>query len=168
MPVQSPSDNQLMTSVSTHGLTRCKPIRVFNTELFDLYVARLVRKGIAEQYVDEGHMVLNDEIRLISESQMSLKAHLSRTVPEWKMAWRLAKMVVIHHVRQLAKERLECHDIDDDTKEAALESIYRLDFEELFPSSWLDGWLRTHHFLRGKHSAIRDTKSLQIHNGGVS
>lgn len=139
MPVQSSSDNQLMPSVISHGLTRCKPIRVFNTDLFDLFVARLVRKGIAEQYVDEGHMVLSDEIRLISEAQASLRDHLSRTVPEWNMAWRLAKMVVIHHIRQLAKERLERHDVMNDTKEAALESIYRLDFEELFPTTWLDG-----------------------------
>lgn len=138
MPVQPASNTQLIPPTSTYGLNQHKPVRVFSTDLFDLFVARLVRKGIAEQYVEEGHMVLNDELRLISESQASLRAHLSLTVPEWNLAWRLAKMVVIHHIRQLAKERLEFHDVDDDTKEAALESIYREDFECLFPSTWMD------------------------------
>lgn len=129
---------QLMPTVNAGSLARYRPTRVFQTELFDLYVARLVRKAIAEQYVDMSHTVLTDEVRLISEAETVLSEHLASTVPEWKMAWRLAKMVVIHHIRQLAKERLECHDIDEETREAALETIYQEDFEHLFPSNWMD------------------------------
>ena len=129
---------QLMPSISKGGLTRHKPTRVFESDLFDLYVARIVRKSIAEQFVESDHVVLKDEMRLISETQSQLRNHLAQTIPEWKMAWRLAKMVVIQHIRQLAKDRLEGHDVDEEAKEAALESIYREDFEELFPANWLD------------------------------
>lgn len=136
MPTESSS--KILAATSAGRLARCKPGQVFQTDLFETYVARLVRKHVAQQFVDPGHQVLVDEQRLIEESSTGLSAHLSRSVPEWHMAWRLAKMIVIHHIRQLAEQRLALHDVDEETRENALESIYREDFDELFPGSWMD------------------------------
>jgi hypothetical protein len=112
--------------------------KVFETELFDIYVARLVRKHIVQQFVNETHPVLIDEIRLIGEAAEGLQNHFLKVIPEWHMACRLAKTVITHQVRHVAKQRLNLHDIDDEAREIALESIYREDFEELFPDAWKD------------------------------
>lgn len=123
---------------SAASLSKQKAGRVFATELFELYVGRVVRRAIVSQYVDQGHQVLDDEIRLIAEAEDKLRRHLEERVPEWNMAWRLAKMVIVHHLRSLARERLEAHDLDDETRDEALEAVYRDDFERIFPKSWLD------------------------------
>ena len=132
--------NMLAHHVTAPGtLSRSKPSRVFQTDLFETYVARLARKHVAQQFVEPDHPVLVDEQRMIDASSASLREHLSESVPEWRMAWRLAKMIVIHHVRHLAEQRLALHDVEDDVREQAIESIFKEDFEELFPPTWLDG-----------------------------
>lgn len=119
-------------------LQQNRPVRVFQTDLFDRYVGRVVRKHIAEQFVDADHQVLVDEDRLIAESEKSLREHLAQSVPEWKTAWRLAKVTIVQHIRHLARQRLRLHEVDDETRDAALEAIFRDDFERLFPASWAD------------------------------
>lgn len=123
---------------ATQNLTQSRPIKVFQTDLFERYVSRLVRRHIAAQFVDSDHQVLVDENRLIAESEKALKGHLAHSVPEWKMAWRIAKITIVHHIRHLARQRLRTHEVDDDTREAVLEEIYQDDFEQLFPENWLD------------------------------
>ena len=108
-----------------------------------MFVARIVRKAILltlrEQEnasIDDDNFVLVEENRLIQESTEVLKKHLSSSMPQWGMALRLAKTIVIHHIRQLAQERLEMHECDDELKEAVLESIFRDDFSAIFPDAW--------------------------------
>lgn len=124
--------------LATGTLAQHKPAKVFDTDLFDTFVARLVRKHLVSQYVDESHEVLQEELKLLEVSRAALSAHLDSTVPEWRLAWRLAKMAVIQHIRRMAYDRLCLHDVDDETREETLERVYREDFEDLFPKSWTD------------------------------
>ena len=119
--------------------SRSETREVFSSPLFETYVGRIVRRAIAEQFVDGDHQVLTDEKRLIGESEAQLKRHIAATVPAWGMSWRLCKMTVVQHLRRLAKERLEMHDIDEDARDEALRAVYRDDFERLFRASWTDG-----------------------------
>jgi len=116
-----------------------KPTKVFADELFETFVSRIVRKAILlslhEQEgvpMEEDHFVLVEENRLIMESTELLKKHLSNSIPQWGMALRLAKTIIIHHIRQLARERLEMHECDEELKGAVLDSIFRDDFNEIF------------------------------------
>jgi len=115
-----------------------KPERVFQTEIFDIYVARIVRKAIVEQYVEQEHQVLVDELRLIRESMVMVRDHLAATASEWQLPWRLTKMIVIRHLHELSIQRLELHEVEDEARNVALRTVMQLDFEEIFPKDWMD------------------------------
>jgi hypothetical protein len=113
--------------------------KIFQTELFDVYVARIVRKCIAQQFVSMDHPVLVDEQRMIDSVTSDLRGYLKHSVLEWKIPQRTAKMVVISHIRLMAEQRLDLHDFDDnETRDTALELIYKNDYEELFLGIWKD------------------------------
>ncbi len=126
-------------NTSTEAQDLSKPVKVFETESFELLIGRIVRQQIAQQFVDADHPVLSKEAGLIKAATSSLRAHLDVTASEWgSLAWRLRKIVIVRHLRQLAKERIEQHDVDEDVAENALEEIFKMDFEEVFPKGWLD------------------------------
>lgn len=121
-------------------LARYRKDRVFSkTELFGTYAERLVRKHVMLQFeVQEGHPVLEEEERLLRESTSEIREYLSKSKVKWPIPWHTAKVVVTQFVRKACKDRLQDHDLEDDDEEAVLESIYREDFETLFPASWFD------------------------------
>ena len=104
------------------------------TELFDVYTTRLVRKHIVQQYVNSEHQVFIDEQTLIDRSTNEIRDNLLKNVDDWKMA----KMIIINHIRCLAKNVIKMHDIDKQTHDIAMESIYREEFNSLFPHEWMD------------------------------
>ncbi len=123
----------------TEAQALSKPAKVFETELFELLAARTVRHHIAQQFVEKDHPVLSKEAALIKAASLQLREHLDLTASEWgTLAWRLRKMVVVRHMRELAKERIDLHDVDEEVASTALEEIFKLDFEDLFPKGWLD------------------------------
>lgn len=103
------------------------------TEVLNKFVARIVRRRIAEQYVGSGHPVLVDEDRMIAESEAALMNCLEKSGPPKSI---LVKMLLVRHIHRLARQRLMLQDIDDETREIALESIVDDDFERIFPASW--------------------------------
>jgi len=113
-------------------LSEYKTGRVLQTELFEIYVARLVRKHIACQFVGTDHPVLIDEQKMVDSAASNIRSYLEHSVPEWKTSWRMTKLIVIYHIRQMAEQRLALHDVDDEAREIALEFIYKEDYEELF------------------------------------
>jgi hypothetical protein len=121
-----------------------KPEKVFGAETFELLAQRVVRKHITQQYCEPDHPVLKTEESLIEQSAAKVRQHLVATEAEWQgLAFRLRKITVVKHLRELAKERLRDHveiqDLDEDVAKNALESIMELDFEQVFPKSWVDG-----------------------------
>ena len=118
--------------------TRASAAKVFDTELFETFVARIVRKNLVSQYVSSDHQVYLDEVRLIGEAAERLQSHLAQSVPSWNLSWRISKMVIVRHIRKMAEERLDMHDVDDEAREEALEKVYQDDFEKLWPKDWLD------------------------------
>jgi hypothetical protein len=121
-----------------------KPEKVFGTEDFELLINRVVRKHITQQLCEEGHPVLKSEDQLILDARAKVERHLKATENEWKgLAFRLRKIVLVRHFRELAEERLKDHvetqDLDDEIAKTALETIKELDFENVFPRSWVDG-----------------------------
>ena len=121
-----------------------KPEKVFGTEDFVTLIARVVRRHITQQLCEENHPVLKSEDALIADSRQKVVRHLEATEAEWKgLAFRLRKIVVVRHFRELAQDRLNDHvetqDLDDEIAKTAFETISRLDFEEVFPKSWVDG-----------------------------
>lgn len=133
-----PTDSSTVRAARSRTLPASRD-QAFDTDLFETYVARVVRRHLLSVYVEPEHKVLRDEIRLIGEAGMKLRAHLAETVPKWGLGWRLCKTVIIKHIRELAESRLACHDVEDDVKDEVLEAIYREDFESLWPDGWLDG-----------------------------
>lgn len=121
-------------------LARYRKDRVFSkTELFGTYAERLVRKHVMLQFgVQEGHPVLEEEERLLRESTSEIREYLSKSKVKWPIPWHTAKVVVVQFVRKACKDRLQDHELEEDAEEAVLESVYREDFETLFPPSWFD------------------------------
>jgi hypothetical protein len=124
---------------------QAKPERVFVSNEFELFVNRVVRRHISQQLLEEAdHPVLVKEDKLIRESSSAIKKHLKATENEWGgLAFRLRKISIIKHLRELAQARMKDHvetqDLDEDIAKRALESIHKEDFESLFPKSWVDG-----------------------------
>lgn len=113
--------------------------KVFKTNLFGTFVARLVRKHVLLHFdVTVGHPVLEEEERLLRESVAEIRDYLRQSPIKWPVPWRMAKTVVVQYVRMKAKVQVRDHDLDDDAEEAVMESIYREQFEELFPANWFD------------------------------
>jgi hypothetical protein len=130
---------------------QAKPERVFGSEqhpvdTFALLVQRVVRKHILLQFNEKNDLtpVLETEEMLIAEAVEKVKRHLQATSGEWgNLAFRLRKIAIIRHLRELSQERLRDHmetqDLDEDVARAALETICEDDFERIFPQSWIDG-----------------------------
>jgi len=123
-----------------------KPERVFGTDIFELFIRQVCRIHILQQFNPDGSLapIIETDTRLIAESTEKILAHLGATEAEWKgLAFRLRKIVLVRHFRELAAQRMEEHtdtqDLDEDKAQAALENIMALDFEEVFPKSWVDG-----------------------------
>ena len=121
-----------------------KPEKVFGTEDFELLTARVVRRHITQQLCESDHPVLLSEDSLIAASRKKVKRHLEATEAEWKgLAFRLRKIIVVRHLRELAQERLKDHietqDLDETIARTAFDTILKLDFEEVFPRNWVDG-----------------------------
>lgn len=127
-----------------------KPERVFGShehpvDEFELLVQRVVRRHILQQYNEKGDIgsVIASEDALIQESTTKVSKHLQATSGEWNnLAFRLRKIAVIRHLRELARERLKDHvetqDLDEDVAKTALDTIFADDFEWIFPKSWVD------------------------------
>jgi hypothetical protein len=121
-----------------------KPEKVFGTEDFGLLINRVVRKHITQQMCEAGHPVLLSENKLILDASSKVRKHLTSTAGEWNgLAFRLRKMALVQHFRELARERLKEHvekmDLDEDIAKIALDTIMQLDFENVFPKTWVDG-----------------------------
>jgi len=128
-----------------------KPERVFGShehpvDEFELLIQRVVRRHILQQYNEKGDIdsVIASEDALIDESTAKVSQHLQATSNEWNnIAFRLRKIAIIRHLRELAKERLKDHvetqDLDEEIAKTALETIFTVDFEWIFPKSWVDG-----------------------------
>lgn len=121
-------------------LARYRKDKVFNrTELFETYAERLVRKHIMLQFdVRHGHPVLEEEERLLQESTSKIREYLAKSRVKWSIPWHTAKVVVVQFVRKACTDRLQEHDLEEEAEAAVLESIYREDFETLFPLTWVD------------------------------
>ena len=129
---------------------QAKPERVFGTEDhpvdgFSLLVQRVVRRHILLQFNEKNDLqpVLKTEDMLIAEAVKKVKKHLAATADEWgSLAFRLRKIAIIRHVRELVTERLKDHvetqDLDEDVAQAAFKEICADDFERIFPKSWTD------------------------------
>ncbi len=128
----------VLNCTNSEPAVRKQKIAVFDHDSFDIFVSRIVRKNVALQFLEPDHVVIQNEERLISEAQEKLSAHLAEKIPAWSMEWRMCKNILTTHIRQLTKERLELHDIDDETRLEALERIFQDDFATLWPKSWLD------------------------------
>ena len=120
-------------------LARYRKDRVFRTDLFGTYAERLVRKHTMLQFgVGEGHPVFEEEERLLRESVTSIREYLRKSRIKWPIPWATAKVVVVQYVRKAVADRLRLQDLDEDAEEAVLESVYREEFDELFPATWFD------------------------------
>jgi hypothetical protein len=121
-------------------LARYRKDRVFRgTTLFGTYADRLVRKHTMLQFgVGDGHPVFEEEDRLIRESVGSIREYLRKSNVAWRVPWSTAKVVVVQYVRKAVTDRLRLQDLEEDVEEAVLESVYREEFEDLFPSNWFD------------------------------
>ncbi len=121
-------------------LARYRKDRVFsNTTLFQTFSERLVRKHVLlSQGLPEDHPVLETERNLVRQSEGQVREYLSRAKIGWKLPWSTTKMVVMQYVRHVAAERLREMELDPDVEESVLESVYKEDFESLFPAEWLD------------------------------
>ncbi len=128
-----------------------KPERVFGSEShrvdeFELLIRRVVRLHILQQYNEEGGIttIIDAEKELIQQSADAVLNHLSSTEGEWNgLIFRLRKIAIIRHLRELAKERMKDHveteDLNEDVAQAALDEIFEEDFEWAFPAAWVDG-----------------------------
>ena len=121
-----------------------QPEKVFGADDFELLVSRTVRRHITQQLCEPNHPVLLSEDTLIEESTFKVVRHLEATESEWNnLAFRLRKIAIVRHLRELAKERLRDHvetqDLDEEIAQRALETIMTLDFESIFPKAWVDG-----------------------------
>lgn len=121
-------------------LARYRKDRVFSkTELFGTYAERLVRKHVMLQFeVRKGHPVFEEEEGLLRESTSEIREYLSKSKVKWPIPWHTAKVVVVQFIRKACKDQLQYHELEDEDEEAVLESVYREDFEALFPSTWMD------------------------------
>jgi hypothetical protein len=121
-----------------------RPEKVFKTEAFETLVNRIVRKHITQQYCKPEHPVLVNEAKLIAESAVSLKRHLSATESEWgNFSHSLRKIAIIQHLRALAGECVQAHvetqDLDEDVANKAMETLMEEDFDFIFPKNWMNG-----------------------------
>jgi len=121
-------------------LARYRKDRVFSgTKLFGTYADRLIRKHTMLQFgVGEGHPVFEEEDRLLRESVGSIREYLRKSKVRWSIPWSTAKVVVVQYVRKSVGDRLHLQDLEEDVEEAVLESVYREEFEDLFPPTWFD------------------------------
>lgn len=121
-------------------LARYRKDRVFSgTNLFGTFAERLVRKHVMLQFkVGEDHPVLEEEESLLKGSVAEIREYLSKAKIRWPIPWSSAKTVVVQYVRKACSDRLKDMDLEEDVEEAVLESVYREDFEGLFPPSWFD------------------------------
>lgn len=120
-----------------------KPAQVFEIEVFEIFISRMVRRLIAVQFCEPDHPVILTEEQLIARSKSQIQKHLAETVGHWESSpWRIRKIVVIRHLRALAKERLLDHmntqGLDDDAAKNVYKTILKTDFEEVFPKEWID------------------------------
>ena len=86
--------------------------------------------------VGVGHPVFEDEEGLLRESVDSIREYLRKSRVKWRIPWTMAKIVIIQYVRKAVADQLRLQDLDEDAEEAVLESVYREEFESLFPSTW--------------------------------
>ena len=124
--------------------SQIRPEKVFKTEGFEILTNRIVRLHITRQYCQPEHPVIMNENRLIHESELLLKKHLSSTEEEWgNFSFSLRKCAIIVHLRELMKDRIRAHvetqDLDDEVAEASVKTILEEDFERIFPESWMNG-----------------------------
>jgi len=119
-------------------LARYRKDRIFSgTRLFSAYAERLVRKHTMLHFgVGVGHPVFEDEEGLLRESVDSIREYLRKSRVKWRIPWTMAKIVIIQYVRKAVADQLRLQDLDEDAEEAVLESVYREEFESLFPSTW--------------------------------
>jgi hypothetical protein len=132
------SDSQLRQADQT------KPERVFGSNELELLISRVVRRHITQQLCEEDHPVLAKEDKLIRESTAAIKKHLKATEAEWGgISFRLRKIAMVKHLRELAQERVKDHvetqDLDEEIAKTAIETIFADDFERIFPKTWVDG-----------------------------
>jgi hypothetical protein len=124
--------------------SQSKPAEVFETNILQLFTVRIVRDQITKSFIDDlHHPVVNKERRLIYQSVGRVKNHLVSTTRSWEsIPFRLRKMIIIRHIRDLARRRLaeyiEKDDLDEAVAHGVLENIFKMDFEEIFPSIWMD------------------------------
>jgi len=111
---------------------------LLETEVFPSLAHKLVRRAIASQFVDDGHPVLSEEDRLIGESVSEVRDYLASTAGKWGSSMGLAKLGIVKHVRGLAVERLQAHDLDDATRTEAMARIFATDLGPIFPDGWSD------------------------------
>lgn len=120
-------------------LARYRQDRIFSgTTLFGTYAERLVRKHVMLQFdLGEEHPVLEEEESLLKDSVAEIREYLSKANIKWPIPWSLAKTVVVQYVRKACSDRLKDMDLED-VEDAVLESVYREDFDGLFPPTWFD------------------------------
>lgn len=130
--------------------SQTKPEGVFHAspgrDPFGSLIDSVVRRHIALQHpgMTNDHPVLRQEAVLTQRAVEKVTQHLSATEGEWGIVpFRLRKIAVVRHLRELAKLRMDDYvekdDLDDEIAEQALKAISVLDFEDVFPSSWING-----------------------------
>lgn len=130
----SPSDTEDLKLFAKYGKDR-----IFETDLFDKFVSRLVRKHIMLQLeVQQGHPLLEEETRLFQESVSAVQIYLTASHIKWPIPWSRAKTVVIHYIRNIAATYVKNFELDDDVEVVVLESIHQENFDSLFPATWQD------------------------------
>lgn len=110
--------------------------RVLDTPLFETFVSRLVRQHLISQFVDKDHIVLQEETKLVLESENRLRSHLDQTSIMWNIPWRLSKMVVKAYLKSIVSESLRDQDVEEEVKTEAFTRIMEDDFESLWPRVW--------------------------------
>lgn len=118
------------------GSTKVHAKKVLEHEAFGLYVSRVVRKHVASSYLEEDHIVISDEDCLIEKARVDLQKYMAENIPSWDLKWKICKIIITEHMRNLAKDRLEMHDIDDQTRDEVFEKFRSDDFSSLWPTDW--------------------------------
>lgn len=123
-------------TIPNKGTTKIHAKKVLENEVFGLYVSRVVRKHVAASFLEEDHVVISDEDCLIEKARIDLQKYMADNIPSWDLKWKICKVIITEHMRNLAKERLETHDLDDETREEVYEKFRSDDFSTLWPVEW--------------------------------
>ncbi len=107
---------------------------IIDNDLLEVFAARIVRKHLLSQYVGSEHQVYINELRLIEEATDRLKIHIRKLLSVSDLEPEDFVEFMTQRVRRMCKSRIETHDSDAESKEAALEGVYLEDLSSLWPN----------------------------------